>query len=63
MSVTIMAVQWCTTCRSDRSFEQPLCGEGHGADCPEWFCADCGVAVVLATSAGVEVAVVNRSAA
>lgn len=45
VSVTLMTVEWCTTC--SRDFEQPTCAEGHGADCPERFCVDCGLAVVL----------------
>ncbi|MBA2555178.1 MAG: hypothetical protein H0V10_16105 [Geodermatophilaceae bacterium] len=61
MSVTFMTVRWCTTCRRD--FEQPVCAEGHGADCPEWFCVDCGLAVVLASAGAVSPALAGRSAA
>lgn len=50
MSVTFASIDWCTTCRRDRRFEQPVCAEGHGRDCPESFCLDCGTAVVLAAS-------------
>ena len=41
---------WCTTCRADMAFEQPDCldDHGHGVDCPEWACAVCGEAVVVA---------------
>jgi hypothetical protein len=40
---------WCTSCRADMAFEQPVCLEdhGHGVDCPEWACVDCGEAVVV----------------
>jgi hypothetical protein len=63
MSVTFMAVQWCTTCRCDQGFEQPVCDEGHGTDCPEWFCVECGHAVVLMTPRADQPAVTDRSAA
>ena len=49
----------CTTCGDDREFAQPACPDGHTADggeCPEWFCVECGGAVV------VEVVRVLRSA-
>ena len=39
--------RWCDTCAEERSFEQPPCPDGHGADCPEWCCLGCGYAVVL----------------
>ncbi len=68
MSVTISSIAfssstWCTTCRRNCSFEQPVCAEGHGSDCPEWFCVDCGLAVVLGLVGTVEPAVTDRSAA
>jgi hypothetical protein len=47
MTVTT-TTSWCTTCRADRAFEQPSCGDEHGLDCPEWACVDCGEAIVVA---------------
>ena len=35
----------CPECRDESAFEQPPCEEGHGLDCPEWFCVTCGFAV------------------
>jgi len=35
----------CPECRDESVFEQPPCSEGHGADCPEWFCVTCGYAI------------------
>ena len=32
----------CPECREESAFEQPPCTEGHGLDCPEWFCVTCG---------------------
>ena len=37
----------CAECGESRAFEQPPCADGHGADCPERFCLDCGTAVLL----------------
>jgi hypothetical protein len=35
----------CPECRDESVFEQPPCADGHGHDCPEWFCVACGFAV------------------
>ncbi len=45
----------CSTCGEPRPFEMPLCADGHGADCPELACVDCGEAVV-ASAPGSELA-------
>ena len=37
---------WCSTCRGERPFSVVDCPDGHGGDCPERACADCGEAVV-----------------
>lgn len=47
MGLAIVTTQWCVACATDQAFEQPPCPDGHGADCPEWLCLDCGSAVVL----------------
>lgn len=39
----------CPECCDERPFDQPLCEDGHGIDCPEWFCVDCGFALLLGT--------------
>ena len=42
---------YCPACADDREFVQPPCTDGHTADggeCPEWACAACGAAFVLA---------------
>ncbi len=44
---TTSAVRFCSTCADDRTFEQPMCVEGHGGDCPEWCCLECGSALFL----------------
>jgi hypothetical protein len=54
---------WCTTCRADMAFEQPDCLEdhGHGVDCPEWACVDCGEAVFVGFGVSAPVARVTRA--
>ncbi len=37
----------CPECREESAFEQPPCTDGHGLDCPEWFCVTCGSAVFV----------------
>jgi hypothetical protein len=37
----------CPTCADEQPFDQPGCQDGHGRDCPEWFCRACGDAVVV----------------
>ena len=37
----------CSFCDDERSFEQPPCADGHGTDCPELACAECGMAIVV----------------
>jgi len=42
-----MQVRWCGDCQDDSVFEVPPCEDGHGADCLDLVCVDCGFAVVL----------------
>ena len=45
----------CPTCDEVREFAQPPCADGHtddGDECPDWACADCGTALVIAGPAG-----------
>ncbi len=34
----------CPCCGDERAFETPPCGDGHGPDCAELACRDCGAA-------------------
>ena len=45
--VAAVVLRWCTTCAAETTFEQPICDEGHGGDCPEWSCVECGEALLL----------------
>jgi hypothetical protein len=42
-----VAERWCAGCREVRDFEVPPCEDGHGEDCLDLACVDCGWAVVL----------------
>ncbi len=37
----------CPCCGVERTFETPPCADGHGADCAELACLDCGTALLL----------------
>jgi hypothetical protein len=37
----------CSTCGDERPFEQPPCTDGHGPDCLEQACVDCGMAILV----------------
>ena len=37
----------CPSCGDERVFEAPPCVDGHGHDCPELACRDCGSAVLV----------------
>jgi hypothetical protein len=37
----------CIDCGGERAFVQPPCEEGHGVDCPDWVCVECGAAVLI----------------
>ena len=39
--------RYCAGCADERVFEQPPCLDGHGADCPELACVDCGYALIF----------------
>jgi RNase P subunit RPR2 len=52
----------CTSCRTERRFEQPPCPDGHGADCPEWVCTDCGAALLIGLPLDVRVDKIIQSA-
>lgn len=43
--------RWCSECRQETAFDAPPCEDGHGLDCFDLACADCGTAVVLGVHA------------
>ena len=42
-----MQVRRCGDCQDERVFEMPPCEDGHGIDCLDLACVDCGSAVVV----------------
>ncbi|MEV5573109.1 hypothetical protein AB0L06_23960 [Spirillospora sp. NPDC052269] len=42
---------YCSTCGDERRFERTPCLDGHGADCPERACVECGAAVLVGPDA------------
>ncbi|MCK9896558.1 hypothetical protein MXD60_18500 [Frankia sp. AgB32] len=52
----------CAGCGDERRFTQPPCADGHGADCPEWACTECGAAVLIGPAGLVGPAAPGRSA-
>jgi hypothetical protein len=41
-----MEIRWCAECQDDRAFDAPPCEDGHGLDCLDLACVDCGFAIV-----------------
>jgi hypothetical protein len=37
----------CSVCDDERGFEQPPCADGHGDECPEFACVECGMAILI----------------
>lgn len=37
----------CPSCGDERAFEAPPCVDGHGPDCAELACRDCGTALLV----------------
>ena len=42
----MLEFRWCAGCQADTPFEVPPCDDGHGADCIDLACVECGMAVV-----------------
>ncbi len=40
-------VRWCSPCASEQLFEAPPCEDGHGEDCVDLACVECGHAIVV----------------
>lgn len=56
-------VRWCAECRDERPFETPPCEDGHGLDCLDLACVDCGLAIVVGVLVDERVVVVELAAA
>jgi hypothetical protein len=55
-------IRHCSGCGDERVFEQPPCADGHGADCPERACTECGGALLIGLPEPCEVRVAGRTA-
>jgi hypothetical protein len=42
-----LVVLFCPTCGDERLAEIPPCPDGHGSDCPDRACVECGTALLL----------------
>jgi hypothetical protein len=40
-------IRFCSICTAARAFDPVPCTEGHGSDCPEVMCVECGYVVVV----------------
>jgi len=38
---------YCPTCQDERLAETPPCTDGHGTDCPDRACVECGTALLV----------------
>ncbi len=45
--MTQLLLRRCSTCGAERAFAAPECGDGHGPDCPDLACIDCGEAIFV----------------
>ena len=45
--MSTLQILFCPDCSMDQPFERPVCADGHGADCVELCCVECGTAVLL----------------
>ena len=60
---TVRDLRWCAGCSDERPFETPPCEDGHGLDCVDLACVDCGHAIVVGVLVSEQVTVVELAAA
>lgn len=63
VSMVLVGLRWCAGCADERLFEVPPCEDGHGLDCLDLACVECGHAIVVGILAADEVVVVEYAAA
>ena len=56
-------LRWCVECADERPFEMPPCEDGHGLDCLDLACVDCGSAITVGVMADAEPRHVELAAA
>ena len=45
--MTTLQILFCPDCCAEQAFERPCCEDGHGPDCVELCCVECGTAVLI----------------
>jgi hypothetical protein len=48
--------RWCPGCSVQTLFEQPPCDDGHGDDCLDLACMECGFGITLRATTQPELA-------
>lgn len=48
----LIVAEDCPLCGHAGALVAPECAEGHGADCPDRVCVDCGTALFVDPAAG-----------
>ncbi|MCW2614994.1 MAG: hypothetical protein JWN08_1988 [Frankiales bacterium] len=56
-------MRWCAGCQDERGFEAPPCEDGHGLDCLDLACVECGHAIVVGLMGSDDVLLVAYAAA
>ncbi len=59
----MIELRWCSPCGQEQPFEVPDCQDGHGEDCLDLACVECGHAVVAGFQSPVEAAGLDLVAA
>ena len=51
MPMVTAEIRFCVGCQDERGFEMPPCEDGHGLDCLDLACVECGHAIVVGVMA------------
>ena len=43
----MLEIRWCAGCQQSTAFEVPPCEDGHGVDCVDLACVECGHAILV----------------
>lgn len=57
------ATRWCAPCGGETVFEVPPCEDGHGDDCLDLSCVECGHAIVVGVLGRADVVLLEARAA
>ena len=58
----VVVFRWCSPCQGEQAFHMPPCEDGHGGDCVDLACTECGHAVVVGVLAVDDAVVVSLAA-